>query len=840
MIIGLVKKVQFFYHYMRMENNITRYEVDPNEGLNSTQVDERIAQKLNNVTKRVVGKTYFQIVRDNVLNFFNILLFIIGIFLFIAQKYDGLFFLVILIPNICIGLYEDIHARKLMDKLSIVTAPSATVIRNGLKSTIKSGDIVLDDIVELKSGMQICADSVIVSGDLLVNESLLTGESLSISKVVGDEILSGSFVVSGKALVRVMKVGKDSYVETLQASAQKFKRSASEILRALRQMFRVIGIVVITFGVMMVATNASYGMFSNYKDFQTTIAAIAGSMVSMIPSGLYLLTSLALATAVINLSKHQARVQDFYSVEMLARTNMLCVDKTGTITDGTMSVFKVVPFNSLNEVTVSGILGDFANLSEDENETMKAIRNHFNYPTHTQAKEKLRFNSDNKYSAITFLSGTTYVLGATDCLNLNNKTGILHRVSEYTAHGYRVLVLAKAQQGIKNGKVDGPCEAVAMVILQDHIKPDAIETFKWFKENNVAIKVISGDDAQTVSEIARQVGIENADKFISLAGMSIEEVKAVANDYNVFGRVTPEQKEALVIALKEKGNTVAMTGDGVNDILALKRADCSIAMASGSEAAKNVSHIVLMDSNFSHLPNVVAQGRRVINNLQRTGSLFLAKTIFSATITFITISVKFFVKDLHYPFLTNHLYIWELAFIGVSSFFLALEPNSERLEGKFLHNIFKKAIPPAIASILGVITIFGLYHLQKHGVMYTGIYSKDAAIVMSTIMFTTIAAFSCFKTCLPFNKYRAIIFALGVTVALAGMGLAVLMSYFADGYIFHLNFQAMNPVNYLVTAIITVMLVTLYLSITYIIEVAKGEHLDVNNKSRSEKRTKGK
>ena len=823
-----------------MDNNVKRYEVDPNEGLQSHQVDERVEQKLTNVTKHVVGKTYFEIIRDNVLNFFNIVLFAIAIFMFIAQKFDSLFFLAILIPNICIGLYEDIHARKLMDKLSIVTAPNAIVVRNGMKQTIKSENIVLDDIVELKSGMQICADSILVSGSLLVNESLLTGESLSISKKVGDEVLSGSFVVSGTALVRVMKVGPDSYVETLQASAQKFKRSASEILRSLRAMFRVIGIVVIVSGIIMIATAISVGMFSTYSGFQKSIGAISGSLVSMIPSGLYLLTSLALATAVINLSKHQARVQDFYSVEMLARTNILCVDKTGTITDGTMNVFKIVPFGVANEITVSGIVGDFANLSEDENATMMALKKYFTHPSHTQAKEKLNFNSDNKYSAVTFMSGTTYVLGATDCINLINKAGILHRVSEYTTRGYRVLVLAKAQQGIKNNKVEGPCEAIGMVVLQDHIKEDAIETFKWFKENNVAVKVISGDDAQTVSEIARQVGIENADRYISLAGMSLEEVKKIANDYNVFGRVTPEQKEVLVIALKESGNTVAMTGDGVNDILALKRADCSIAMASGSEAAKNVSHIVLMDSNFSHLPNVVAQGRRVINNLQRTGSLFLAKTMFAAVLTFIAINVKPFNKDIDYPFLTNHLYIWELAFIGFASFFLALEPNSERLTGKFLNNILKKATPPAVASILGVIVIFGLYHLNKNGFMYTGIYSRDAAIVMSVIMFTTIAAFTCFKTCLPFSKYRLIVFIIAIAAALGGMGLAVLLNYTAEQTIFHLNFKAMNPVNYLETAIITVMLVTLYLSITYIAEVIRGGHLDVEDKPRSPKRAEGK
>lgn len=822
---------------MHMDNEIVRYEADPKEGLNSQQVDERFEQKLNNITKQVVGKTYFEIVKDNVLNFFNILLFVLAILLIIAKKYDSLLFLVVLIPNIAIGLYEDIHARRLMDKLRIVTTPRINVIRNGIKSEIKGEDLVLDDIAELSAGMQICADSVIVSGSILVNESLLTGESLSISKQVGDEIYSGSFVVSGNALVRVMKVGSDSYVEKLQSSAKKFKRSASEILKSLRILFRYIGIVVIVLGVSMVLIFGIQRAFSSYAAFQESMGPISGSMVSMIPSGLYLLTSVALATAVINLSKHQARVQDFYSVEMLARTNVLCVDKTGTITDGTMKLYKVVPFNSLSEVTVSGIVGDYANLSTDTNDTINALKKYFNYQSHSQAKQILNFNSDNKYSAITFASGTTYVLGAADCLNLNNKIGVMNRVNEFASRGYRVLVIAKAIGGIKDEKIVGACDALGLIVLQDNIKPDAIKTFEWFKNNNVSIRVISGDDAITVSEVARQAGVENYDKYISLAGMSLEEVKAIATQYYVFGRVTPEQKEVIVTTLKEAGNTVAMTGDGVNDILALKRADCSIAMASGSEAAKNVSHIVLLDSNFDHLPDVVAQGRRVINNLQRTCSLFLAKTIFAVVLTLIAIVMGIFNKEIKYPFLTNHLYIWEFASIGFASFFLALEPNAERLKGKFLGNVFQKAIPAGITSIIAVIAVFGMYHLNKYGICYTAINSREAAICMSAIIFTIVAIFTLLKICLPFSKYRAFVFGISASISVLGLGLAALLSYTIGEKksLFHLDFTSLNPMNYFEVAIVLAILVTIYLAITYIIEVTKGEHLYADNKSRSKK-----
>ena len=758
----------------RENNDILRYHPDFESGLNDKQVQNRIDQKLVNKTERTVSKTYFQIVVDNVVNFFNILLFVLAGLLIFAKKYDSLFFLAILIPNIGIGLYEDIHARRLMDKLNLVTEPRADVIRNGKEENISVQDIVLDDIVHLTSGTQIAADSKVVSGSLLVNESLLTGESKSILKEVGDLVYSGSFVISGNAMVQVDKVGKDSYVQSLQASAKKFKRSPSQILKSLTLLFRFIGIVVISLGISMLICLGIRGAFSSYEGFQKAMGPIAGSMVSMIPSGLYLLTSVALATAVIKLSGHQARVQDFYSVEMLARTNIICVDKTGTITDGTMTVNKVIPYGSTNEATLTGILSDFAQASEDTNATMMALKEYFNSPSAIEVETKLPFNSDNKYSAITFKTGSTYVLGAVDFLNLNNKAGILLRIQEYTVKGYRVLVIAKSSNDIKNGKIEGFCEAIGMIVLQDHIRPDAIKTFSWFKENNVAIKVISGDDALTVSEIARQAGIEDADKCVSLVGMSIEQVKKIANDYTVFGRVTPEQKEAIIMALKSADNTVAMTGDGVNDILALKRADCSIAMASGADAAKNSSHIVLLDSNFDHLPMVVEQGRRVINNLQRTSSLFLVKTFFTMVLTLVFFVAGFVNKDVLYPFETNHVYIWELASIGIASFCLALEPNAERLKGTFLTNIFKKSIPGAIASIIGVVIIFGLYHLHKYGIMHTGIYDQDAAVVMCAIVFTILASAVLFIICRPFSKYRIIIFAASIFLTISGLTAAAL------------------------------------------------------------------
>ena len=829
-----MKKVQVFYYMcIHMENDVERYNPEPEQGLSNAQVAERVQQKLTNKTTRIVGKTYLQIVVDNVFNFFNILLYIMAGLLIFARKYDSLFFLVILVCNMGIGLFEDIHARRLMDKLQLVTQPKITAIREGKQVEIPTEEIVLDDVVGLSAGLQIPADGEILEGTILVNESLLTGEPKAISKTVGDSILSGSFVVSGNALAKATKVGKDSYVETLQSAAKKFKRSKSEILIALNKLFGVIGFLVIIIGVSTAVLYLTQGLFSTHDNFRSAMGSISGFMVSMIPSGLYLLTSVALATAVIRLSKEKARVQDFYSVEMLARINLLCVDKTGTITDGTMTVQKIIPYGAYSEGKVTAILTDYAHLSRDNNATENALKDYFIFSSNATANEILDFNSENKYSAITFNSGETFVLGAAECIDLKNKAGVLLRVEEYAKKGMRVLVIAKAPAGITDGKIKGICDPIGMVVLQDHIRTNAAKTFQWFNDNGVAIRVISGDDPVTVSEIARQAGVANSDRYISLAGMSIEEVKEVADKYIVFGRVTPDQKEALVMKFKETGNTVAMTGDGINDILALKRADCSIAMASGAEAAKNVSHIVLLDSDFDHLPSVVDQGRRVINNLQRTCSLFLVKTSFAIffSITFLIAGLITKNPEIRFPFLTNNLYIWEVACVGIPAFFLALEPNANRLNGTFFRNVFKKAIPPAIAIILGVVVIFMMYHFQNYGVMYTGIYTQEAAVAMCSIMFTIISIFGLMKVCIPFNKYRLIIFSASATLCVGLLVGAAILTY-KVGYensLFRIPFTEMNLVNYFETIVITVILSTLYIGITHIIVVLKGERLNDKN-----------
>ncbi|MDY4849012.1 MAG: HAD-IC family P-type ATPase [Bacilli bacterium] len=807
------------------KEDIVRYEPSFESGLNNEQVTERKLHKLNNHTKIVTGKSYFEIILNDVFSFFNLVLFGIAALCISAKYFAGLFFMVILSANILISLYEDIKARRLMDKLRVLSEPKTIVIRDHKEEEIKVKDILLDDVVLLKGDSQISVDGPLLQGSLLVNESQLTGESENIAKKPGDMLYSGSFVVSGNGRMRAYNIGNDSYIESLANKAKKFKRSPSVILKSLRRLFRVLGSIVI---IMAIATFIVYGVtgqLGNYQSFQESVKGISGSLISMIPSGLYLLTSVALAVAVINLSRKKARVQDFYSVEMLARTNVLCVDKTGTITDGTMKVVGVTRLdNSYQEDEIAQIMSNILLATQDDNLTAKALKEYFTYDLTKVVKVALPFNSDNKYSGATFGLGETYAFGAKEFLPMKKSLALDTKISEYTSSGHRVLVLGKSSNYIKNNKLDGEIKPIALIILEDHIREAAPRTFKWFKENDVQVKVISGDDAQTVSVVAIQAGIDGAEKFISLAGLSDEEVKEAATKYNVFGRVNPEQKETLVLALKEQNNTVAMTGDGVNDILALKRADCSIAMASGAESAKNVSHIVLLDSNFDSLPSVVDEGRRVINNLQRTASLFLVKTTFSV-ISSIVFLILLATIGLRYPFAPTHFYIWEDIALGIPAFFLALQKNSERIKGSFLKNILQKAIPAGLMIVFSVVIIYFLFMLQKFFNIYTGIYSYEAATAMAIMTFSIASLAALYKVCSPFDKYRLFVF-LAASIIAVGWLIVDSVMYFHTDFFFTLDikYESLNPVNLVVIAIVVVMTFSLYLLINRIISIKKGNN----------------
>ena len=814
---------------------IERIESSFKDGLSTEQVNSRVSQGLVNKTKMIAGKTMWEILRTDVFSFFNTLLFIIAIFMIYANVNDGvnetkwhsgLMFAGILLANIIIGLYQDLKAKHLMNKLKVITTPNARVIRNGEELEIKPSEIVLDDIVLIKAGEQVPSDCIILNGHILVNESMLTGESHNIEKNVGEVLYSGSYLTSGSCYARVDKIGKENYIETLTEKAKSFKRNPSHILRSLKVLFRYLGAIVIFFAILTVTSVVSFELagkgYYSEQEFLNLIRPTAGLMVAMIPSGLYLLTSMALATGVVNLYRKGANVQDFYSIEMLARSDVICVDKTGTITDGNLSVKLVDNLSKLSNEKIASIVNSLVSATKDENATGKALADYFKDGEIFPAEKVLPFISDNKYSGISTELGETYLIGALEFMNIKDKEVLIKQSEEHTSKGYRLLALAKGKTKIKEEKYQDKVEIIAFIVLQDHVKDDAVETFKWFQDNNVQVKVISGDNALTVSEVARTAGINGAEKYISLEGMSLEEVAKIANDYVVFGRVTPEQKEALVIALKENKHTVAMVGDGINDMLALKRADCSIAMNSGSLSARNVSHVVLMNDNFSTMPSVVAEGRRVINNLQRTGSLFLTKTIFAITIAFVFLIASLSSKGkIVYPFSTNNLLLWETFGIGLSAFFIALEPDSKPIRKGFLRHILKNAGPSAAVVVGATLICFLLLLFQKSGAFYTGVgefgfdvtntgAGRYGATGMSVLAISILSVFILYNTCRPLNLYR------GLVVAGAGTAsvVTVIICIFKHGKnVLNINFDKFSGENYFTVIVIAIVLIALALLI---------------------------
>ncbi len=805
---------------------VDRTETDSKTGLNDEQVKERIDAGLVNKTKMIAGKTYWEIIRTDVLTFFNCMLFVIAGFIIFANLTDGnpktkwhsgLFFLVVLAMNIIIGLYQDLKAKHLMSKLKVITTPFARVIRNGKEIEIKPSEIVLDDIIVLHAGEQVPSDSILLKGDIFVNESMLTGESHNVEKNSGSLLYSGSYVTTGSCFARVEKVGKDNYIESITEKAKAFKRNPSHILKSLKVLFRYLGIIIIAFAGTSLGIYASMGQFNTLMGFVQIVRPVAGQMVAMIPAGLYLLTSVTLASGVLSLYKRKANVQDFYSIEMLARSDVICVDKTGTITDGNLSVNKVQILSKNTEKEISSIVHSLVEATKDENFTAKALLAYFQEGEVIDAIKSLPFTSNNKYSAFTDSKGFTYVIGALEFMNVENKESLIKQTTEFASKGYRLLTLARGKKPISGNKYDDELEVLAFIVLQDHVKDDAFKTFQWFQENGVQVKVISGDNALTVSEIARTAGINGAEKFISLEGMSLEEVKGIANDYVVFGRVTPEQKEALVIALREAKHTVAMVGDGVNDMLALKRADCSIAMNSGSLSARNVSHVVLMNDNFATMPSVVAEGRRVINNLQRTGSLFLTKTLFAMALSTLFLIVYLATRNYIYPFDTNNLILWEVFGIGLAAFFIALEPDSKPINNGFLRNILKNAVPFATLMFAATIICFILYMLQYNNILYTGVWdiccekelsgiAKYGATGIAILVLSGLSLVVLYLTCRPLNLYRGIVVG---SSALVTVGVVLAFALSGGMNILHIDFDRITGENWItIGAIIIVFAIT--------------------------------
>ena len=753
-----------------------RFAPDVETGLMSDQVTKRTEDGLVNAASRTVGRSYARIIFSNLFTYLNLLILVIFIAMMlvvdISRDWSKFLFVVIVSANTIIGIVLEIKSKMTIDRLKLVTAPTAIVVRDGATKAIPVREVVLDDIIYLESGKQICADSVIVKGECEVNESMLTGESVPVRKGPGDIILSGSFMTSGNCYARVDRIGDDNYVETLSSYAKKYKKPKSELNNAINLVIKVVSVIMIPIAILMI-----YRTYMNLVDtmpldpwgrgsghlFYEIITTVSGALIGMIPSGMFLLTSVALATSVIRLGKRHTLVQNIYCIEMLARVDVLCLDKTGTITDGSMIVKNVIPIKGADTggFTVGDIIGSMLSATEDNNQTAIALADKFGYNLKFRPTTVLPFSSARKLSAVTFEGMGTYMLGAPEFVLSDMGVRIRKLVEDNASQGFRVMCLAHSPADIRGERLPAVRRPLCLIIIEDHIRGDAVDTIRWFKENDVAVKVISGDNPLTVSEVARRVGVQDADKYISLEGLSAHEVMEAANKYTVFGRVTPEQKSILVKSMKAKGHTVAMTGDGVNDILAMRQADCAVSIASGAEAARNVAHLVLMDNNFTSMPDVVVEGRRVINNIAKSSSLYLMKTMMT-----VLLSIAALALGTSYFFTTNMTLMYEIFITAIPSFFLALQTNKDRVQGRFLTNMLKNAFPGGITLSLAVMAVY-IYWIFAGTGEYGAQYNAEF-LSMVTLTVTYAGYFLLVRLAQPYNAYRVVLVAFTFALCLFG------------------------------------------------------------------------
>ncbi|MFI3325958.1 MAG: HAD-IC family P-type ATPase [Clostridia bacterium] len=718
-------------------------------GLSAEEVTQREKQGLTNAEIGVKTKTEKQIILSHSLNFFNILNIIFAGLIFFVGIIDGvdladivknMLFMGVIFSNTGIGIFQEIRSKRIVDKLNIISQLKVAVVRDGQTVTVPVWEIVLDDTVKLKTGNQVFADCVLVQGEVEVNESLLTGEADAIVKTKGDKLLSGSFVVSGQCFAKVEHVGAQNYANKIVQNAKYVKKSNSDIMKSLNILVKIIGYSLIPLGTIL--------FFKQYfilgDGLSKSVFSAVAAMISMIPEGLILLTSMVFAISVIRLSAHKTLVQDLYSVETLARVDVLCLDKTGTITQGTMQVDKIVTLkNDYNQICKA--LSALGTRLKDDNATINAIRDFAQVETSWESLSVVPFSSKRKWSAVSFKNKGTYVLGASEFVLKDNPFETAE--NNYSKNGQRVLVLAYTDDLIYEKKLPKNLKPVALIVLSDKIRKDAKQTLDFFEKQSVKVKIISGDNPVTVASVAKKAGLKNSEKYIDMSVVEDEKIEEIVLEYNIFGRVSPEQKLKLVKALQKNGHVVAMTGDGVNDVLALKEADCSIAMASGSDAARTVSNIVLLNSDFSAMPLVVREGRRSINNLQRSASLFLTKTTYS-----VLLSLLFVFVSVSYPFEPIHVTLIGSLAIGIPSFILALEPNTQLVKGKFLVNVVKKAVPAGFSIFLGITalviasTVFGYTSTQV---------STMAVIITISLAFRHLAMIS-----RPFNILRTCLLSL--------------------------------------------------------------------------------
>lgn len=736
--------------------DITKTEGIP-EGLSHDEVARLTEEGKVNISHEKVGKSYWEIVRDNLFTFFNLIWAIVALLLILCKSYVNMTFLSVVIPNIVISIAQEIKAKKIVEKLAVTTDPKATVIREGELATIDAEKIVLGDVVLLETGKQVPSDAIVISGFAEANESMLTGESDAIKKEVGDKILAGSFLVSGSIYARVINVGRDNYVHKIEKAAKSFKAPTSNLFRDLNKLIKSISAFLVPMALILFFVN----WLANRGKEDAIAAAIiktCGSVIGMIPAGIYLLVTLTLTLSVVLLAKKRTLVQDMYSIEMLASADIVCLDKTGTITDGTMRVTEVIPLGDLPLSEIERIMSHVEGTESSINNTSQALIDRFGKDVSVKIIKKIPFSSARKYSAVAIEGLGAFSIGAPHFVPCPVSHELDEKISEKAKEGERVLLL------VSHEDLDSEGVAIALISIADRIRPGANETIKKFQDQGVTLKVISGDHAETVSCIAGKAGILNADKYISCETLDDESLILAAEDYTVFGRVTPEQKVLLIKTLKINGHTVAMTGDGVNDTLALKESNCAIAMADGSEMARKVSQIVLMDSDFSTLPDVVREGRKCINNVRQSSALFLMKTLFTIFLSIITICIPV----LGYPFEPRQLIMLELLIIGLPSTLLALEPNNERIKGNYLDTVIIKSAPNALAMLFPVISIMAIGQFMPS-------MSMDARDAIATASITLVGFLNLAALCTPMTKWRRFVVGFSAFLLISIIPVSVLL-----------------------------------------------------------------
>lgn len=729
--------------------NVERYNPNIEIGLTTDQVKKRIEEDLVNHDTTIPTKSIKRIIYENFFTLFNIINIILAICILCVKSYKNMLFLLIVIINTAISTIQEIHSKKVVDKLSIVASPKAKVIRNGKTEIIDIHQLVLDDIIILKTGEQIAADCKILSNEVEVNESCITGETNTIRKKIGDILLSGSYIVSGNTTAKIEHIGEENYTAQISSGAKYVKKIKSEIMTSLDKIIKILTFAIIPIGLLFFA-NQLHIPGNTYK---TAVIKSVAAIIGMIPEGLVLLTSTVLAVSVIRLSKSNVLVQELYCIETLARVDTLCLDKTGTLTEGSLQVEKIIATMSSQQENLKTILQLFAKFSPDSNTTIEAIRDFCNITNNInenyQLDHAVPFSSEKKWSGISLKNKGSYVLGAPEFVLKKQFNKYKNEILSYQEN-YRVLAIAHSNNKFENNDLPQNLELLGFVLVSDKIRKDAKKTLEYFKNQGVNIKIISGDNPVTVSKIGKQVGLENYDKYIDMSTIKDCDIDKIVENHTIFGRVSPIQKKLIIEALQSNGKTVAMTGDGVNDVLALKTSDCSIAMANGSDAAKNVSQLILLDSNFSSMPKIVAEGRRTINNIERSASLFLVKTIYSCLN-----AILFLLIGEPYPFEPIQLSLISTVTIGIPSFVLALEPNKERIKGNFLRNVISKSLPTALCVTTN---IFAITILKKYNILTASESSTLCIISTGTLglllLFTLAKSRKSENSKLPFSPFR--------------------------------------------------------------------------------------